>query len=224
VRRQGLAAAIGYALGLLPTAQLVARAVSRSDVDVTSKGTGNPGAANVAALLGKQPGAAVLVGDVAKAVVAGRLGRRIGGSTGLHIASTASLVGHCYPVTRRGRGGKGVATSIGQVLVSFPGYLPLDAAVAGAAYYHPRLRRDPGVAVAVSSGVWVAAALLWWRRRWPNPGGPPPDAAMASAAAVSSLVIALRFRQTAREAGALTDEPPTDQQPRVDALQEKEQQ
>ena len=90
--------------------------------------------------------------------------------------------------------------SIGQVLVSFPGYLPLDAAVAGAAYYHPRLRRDPGAAVAVSSGVWVAAAVLWWRRHWPNPGGPPPDAAMASAAAVSSLVIALRFRQTAREA------------------------
>ncbi len=194
--RTAVAAAVGYVSGLLPTAQLVARLAARG-VDVTESGTGNPGAANAAALLGKRAGAAVLVGDAGKAVLAGVVGGRLAGPTGVHVASTASLFGHCYPVTRPGQGGKGVAASIGQVLVSFPAYFPIDAAVAGVSYYTPGLRRDPRRATAVASMAWVACGLLWWRRRLPNLWGPPPSAGLAVAAAVSASVIAVRFEQTA---------------------------
>ena len=140
------------------------------------------------------------------AVVAGRVGGRIAGPAGVHVASTASLIAHCYPITRPGQGGKGVAASIGQVLVSFPAYFPIDAAVVGATYYAPGLRRDPRRATAVASVAWVACGLLWWRRRLPNLWGPPPSAGLAAAAAVSASVIALRFEQTVGR-GDVTEDP-----------------
>jgi len=203
--RTAVAAVVGYVLGLVPSAQLVARAAARG-VDVTREGTGNPGAANTTALLGAAAGGAVLVGDAGKAVVAGRVGGRIAGPAGVHVASTASLIAHCYPITRPGQGGKGVAASIGQVLVSFPAYFPIDAAVVGATYYAPGLRRDPRRATAVASVAWVACGLLWWRRRLPNLWGPPPSAGLAAAAAVSASVIALRFEQTVGR-GDVTEDP-----------------
>ncbi|MCQ3808260.1 MAG: glycerol-3-phosphate acyltransferase [Acidimicrobiaceae bacterium] len=73
-------------------------------------------------------GAAVSVADIAKGVAAARLGRALAGSAGTNLASTAAVGGHCFPLGRTG--GKGVATSIGQVIDTFPFYLPLDVAVA----------------------------------------------------------------------------------------------
>lgn len=197
-RRIGAVVA-GYACGLLPSAQLVARLVAEG-TDPTRDGSGNPGTANIAQLVGKQAAAIVLAADAGKGVVAGRLGHRLAGDVGLHAASTASLVGHCFPITRPGRGGKGVATSIGQVLVSFPSYFPIDAAVAGVTYYAAPFRRDARAATMTASVVWVVAGLAWWRRRWPNLWGPPPSGALAAASTISALTIAFRFEQAARQA------------------------
>ncbi|MCQ3808613.1 MAG: glycerol-3-phosphate acyltransferase [Acidimicrobiia bacterium] len=57
-----------------------------------------------------------------------RLSRALAGPAGTNLASTAAVGGHCIPLGLTG--GKGVATSIGQVIGTFPIYLPLDAAVA----------------------------------------------------------------------------------------------
>ncbi|MFP3913410.1 MAG: glycerol-3-phosphate 1-O-acyltransferase PlsY [Actinomycetota bacterium] len=92
-------------------------------VDITSVGSGNPGAANVMRTLGRGPGAMVLAGDMLKGVVAAAMGMVAGGDpAGLWAfgAGAASVLGHCYPVFHRFRGGKGVATAVGVMLLTIP--------------------------------------------------------------------------------------------------------
>jgi glycerol-3-phosphate acyltransferase PlsY len=109
---------------------------------------------------------------------------------GAHVGATAAVVGHCFPVWNGFRGGKGVSTSCGQCLATFPAYLPIDLAVAWAV---ARWRQRALPATAVASAAWVAAGVVWWRRGWPNAWGPEPTAALPVSAAVTSAVILSRF-------------------------------
>ena len=187
------AAAAGYAAGLLPSADLAARLASGGQVDLREQGSGNPGGANAAAILGPRWGYTVMAADIAKGAIAARVGRRIAGDTGQHVAAVAAVVGHCYPVTKQFRGGKGVGCSVGQCLATLPAYLPIDLAVATAVAAGP-WRQRAFTATAVSSAVWVTAATVWWRRGWPNAWGGRPTAGLPLAAAASSAVIFQRFR------------------------------
>ncbi len=106
---------VGYLLGMFPTAVLVARA---NDVDVTAAGSGNPGASNVARLLGWKWGALVLLGDFAKGAVAAGIGLAAGGRAGAYLVGAAAVLGHTFPLGRKG--GKGVAAAGGMLTVLFP--------------------------------------------------------------------------------------------------------
>ncbi len=178
----------GYLLGMIPSADIAARLAKRPDL--RTSGTGNPGALNAGHVLGKSWGAAVSVADIAKGVAAARLGRALAGPAGANLASTAAVGGHCFPVGRTG--GKGVATSIGQVIGTFPVYLPLDAAVALATSALP-LKRRTRTATTVASTTWVLTAAHWWWHGYRNPGGVTPTVSLPLAAAASSAIIALRF-------------------------------
>jgi len=195
VLRLAAAAAAGYVVGTTPSADLASRIATGGAVDLRRAGTGNPGAVNAAALLGRKWGYAVLAADTAKGAGACMVGRRLAGDTGAHVSGTAAVVGHCYPLWNGFKGGKGVAVSLGQCAATFPLYAPLDVAVAWAVGRW-RGRTLPGTAVA--SVAWVAAGVLWWRRGWPNPGGPRPGPALPVAAAVTSAVILRRFAGAAR--------------------------
>lgn len=120
----------GYLIGSVDFAVLVAR---RGGVDIYAEGSGNPGASNVARVLGKRAGALVMLLDLVKGVVAAALGELIGGSelTGF-LAGAAAVVGHCFPIFHRFRGGKGVATTIGLLLWTIP-WLGVSLAVLWAA-------------------------------------------------------------------------------------------
>lgn len=111
------AVVVGYFLGTFPTAALVARAHGR---DATREGSGNPGASNVYRLAGRGAGLLVFGGDFAKGVLATAGGFALGGRPLALACGSAAVVGHCYPVTRRFRGGKGVATGAGFALVVEP--------------------------------------------------------------------------------------------------------
>lgn len=182
---------VGYLLGTTPSADIAGRTAGSGDL--RQQGSGNPGAANVAAVLGTRAGVAVLVADIAKGAVAARLGLRLAGAAGAQVAATAAVAGHCYPVWTRFRGGKGVATSVGQVLATFPLYFPVDLAVAIVTVADRRWRRRAFAATSAASLTWVTCGLVWWRRRWPNLWGPPPTLAIPVGAAASSAVIASRF-------------------------------
>jgi glycerol-3-phosphate acyltransferase PlsY len=106
-----------YLLGTLPSAGLVAR---RGGFDVTTEGSGNPGASNIMRLMGWKAGVVVLLLDVGKGALAAGIGSAIDGHRGAYILGVAAVAGHVFPVTRRFKGGRGVATAAGVVAVVFP--------------------------------------------------------------------------------------------------------
>ncbi len=193
------AGAAGYLLGTFPTADLVAWRVTHGALDLRRTGSGNPGTANAANLLGPRVGATVLVGDIGKGAVASAAGAAIAGPIGAHIGGTAAVIGHCYPVWTRFRGGKGVAASVGQCLATFPAYFPIDVAVAVVTAAVPRWKRRAFSVIVVSSACWILGGIVWWRRGWPNAWGPRPSVALPIASAASSAVIMRRFLDARRD-------------------------
>ncbi len=109
---------LGYLIGSVDFAVLVARARGG---DVYEMGSGNPGAANVLRNLGWRAALPVMLGDMAKGAGAAALGLWLGGSDAAGwAAGFAAVVGHCFPVWHRFRGGKGVATTFGVALMMEP--------------------------------------------------------------------------------------------------------
>ncbi len=106
-----------YLLGTFPSAQLVGRMGGR---DVMTEGSGNPGASNVARLMGWKAGGFVLFADFAKGAIAAGVGYAVGGRPGAWALGVAAILGHVLPATRRFKGGKGVATTAGALVVLFP--------------------------------------------------------------------------------------------------------
>ena len=112
-----LLAPLAYLLGTFPSAAIVAR---RKGVDVTSEGSGNPGASNTFRLLGWKYGALVFGMDACNGVLAAAVGLAIDGHRGAYILGGAAVLGHVWPITRKFKGGRGVATAAGMMLVLFP--------------------------------------------------------------------------------------------------------
>lgn len=112
--------ALGYLCGSIPFGLLVARALR--GVDVRGVGSGNIGATNVVRAAGRPAGLLVLVLDALKGALPVLLARELVPED----VSTACLVGlcavlgHVFPVWLKLRGGKGVATAAGVLLVLAP--------------------------------------------------------------------------------------------------------
>ena len=105
----------GYLLGSIPFGLLLTRAAGLGDI--RNVGSGNIGATNVLRTGRKDIAIATLLLDAAKAAVALILARNYyGGDLGL-VAGAAALLGHCFPVWLKFKGGKGVATFFGTLLV-----------------------------------------------------------------------------------------------------------
>ncbi|KTE25569.1 glycerol-3-phosphate acyltransferase [Sphingopyxis sp. H071] len=128
---------MGYLLGSIPFGIILTRLFGAGDL--RQIGSGNIGATNVLRTGRKELAAATLILDGAKGAVAVFLARHFVpelGQDGAMIAGAAAMIGHCYPVWLKFRGGKGVATLLGLSLA---------------------LAWPIGVVFAV---VWLAAALL----------------------------------------------------------------
>jgi len=106
-----------YLVGTFPSAALVAR---RGGVDVTTEGSGNPGASNIMRLMGWRAGVLVLILDIGKGALAAGVGSAIDDHRGAFILGVAAVAGHVFPVMRRFKGGRGVATAAGVLAVVFP--------------------------------------------------------------------------------------------------------
>ncbi|HEX3046302.1 MAG TPA: glycerol-3-phosphate acyltransferase, partial [Bacillota bacterium] len=111
---------LSYLIGSITFGDIVARI---KKVDLRSQGSGSVGATNVFRVIGKGWGAAVLVGDALKGVVAVWLGSLIGKIHGFDpaiITGIMAIIGHSWPVFMKFKGGKGVATSLGVVVALVP--------------------------------------------------------------------------------------------------------
>lgn len=116
-----LAALLGYLLGAVSPATLIAR---RHGVDLRGVGSGNPGASNAGRALGRRTGIAVAVLDVLKGLVVAAGFGVVDHRAGL-VAGVAAVLGHVTSPFLRGRGGKGVATAMGAVLGVHPLWAPV---------------------------------------------------------------------------------------------------
>jgi len=106
-----IAIGVGYLAGSIPFGLLLARAFGQGDI--RNIGSGNIGATNVLRTGRKDIAALTLILDAAKAGLTGWLIQQWLGVPFGYIAATAALIGHCYPVWLKFKGGKGVATFFG---------------------------------------------------------------------------------------------------------------
>ncbi len=109
---------IGYLLGSIPSS-FIAGKIARN-IDIRQYGSGNAGATNVLRVLGPKAAVPVFLADVFKGVLAALIGRWMTGEAGAALAGFAAIVGHNWPIFLNFRGGKGIATSFGVLLVLFP--------------------------------------------------------------------------------------------------------
>jgi glycerol-3-phosphate acyltransferase PlsY len=155
-----IAGASGYLLGSLPFGYLVAR--SRG-VNIFEVGSRSPGATNVRRMLGRGPGNAVFILDVLKGAVAAgwpllwfrlamadlvhqhavdnRIAASVdaGGAYAMgYVGLAFALAGHSFSCFTRFRGGKGVATAAGGLLVLMPRVALVSAAIWIVVFYVTR--------------------------------------------------------------------------------------
>ena len=107
---------LGYGLGSIPFGLVLTRLAGLGDI--RNVGSGNIGATNVLRTGRKDVALATLLLDGAKAAIAVLIASALGLRG--EIAGAAALIGHCYPVWLRFKGGKGVATFLGALLVLAP--------------------------------------------------------------------------------------------------------
>lgn len=108
---------LAYLLGTFPSALLIAR--SRG-INIMESGSGNPGATNVSRLMGRKLGILVFILDGLKGSIAAVAGSLIAGYAGGFPLVCAAVLGHVFPVTRKFKGGKGVATAGGGMATLYP--------------------------------------------------------------------------------------------------------
>jgi glycerol-3-phosphate acyltransferase PlsY len=162
-----VAAIAGYFLGSVSFAVLVAK---RRGVDILKAGSGNPGATNVKRVCGRGPGNLVFALDVLKGAVASGwpllvllsaddtdwynavLYARLAGFAG-------AVLGHCFSIFLRFKGGKGVAVSVGGLCGALPECLVVSAVAWLSSYFITRYVSVASLLGGLSMP--VTAVLLW---------------------------------------------------------------
>ncbi len=150
---------LGYLIGSVNFAVLVAK---KRGVDILKEGSGNPGATNVKRVLGKGPGNLVFALDALKGFVGAGLPHlflRIDPSQTeikdlffvVCVASfVGTLLGHCFSCFLKFKGGKGVASTIGGLLLLLPVPILIGAAIWGLVFLLSRYVSLASIALGVS--------------------------------------------------------------------------
>jgi glycerol-3-phosphate acyltransferase PlsY len=149
-----------YLLGSVPSGYLFARA---RGIDIRAQGSGNIGATNVARSLGKKLGLIVLLVDLFKGalpVLAVRFFalHHSAGPYLIPVCGFAAIIGHCFPIWLRLRGGKGVATAFGVFLAVDPLIAGVLLVIFLAIYAAFRVASLGSLLAALSLPVWLIVA------------------------------------------------------------------
>ena len=127
---------LSYLAGSIPFGLIFSRFFD--NIDPRSVGSGNIGFTNILRVAGKKTAILTLICDALKGSLPVLYGYYMLNDPGIGLgAGFLSIVGHIFPVTLRFRGGKGVATSFGVILASFP------------------------LAGLVSISIWVITVIIW---------------------------------------------------------------
>ena len=113
-----IATIISYLLGSIPMGLLLTRVMGKGDL--RKVGSGNIGATNVMRVGGLRMAGLTWLLDMAKAILAVFIGKYIGGDAFGAWCGVAAIVGHCYPIWLRFKGGKGISSMFGVLLAISP--------------------------------------------------------------------------------------------------------
>ena len=171
---------LAYLIGSLPFAVIVSKAFGLADP--RSFGSGNPGATNVLRTGNKAAAVLTLLGDAAKGWLAMFVAAKVGAdSTATALAGLAAFIGHLFPIFLKFRGGKGVATYLGTLLV-LDWRLGLAACATWAMTAGvTRISSLSGLVAVALTNLWVVvlqdsamlslslalSVLIYWKH-WPN--------------------------------------------------------
>lgn len=103
-----------YLIGTVPSAYLLGK--YKYGIDIRRHGSGNIGTMNTRLVMGWKPAVVILLVDMTKGAAAAWLG--YWASIDPVYPVVAAVAGHIYPVWLRFRGGKGLATGLGGLLVA----------------------------------------------------------------------------------------------------------
>jgi len=106
---------LSYLIGCFSSAYFLGK-VSKN-IDIRNYGSGNAGATNALRILGKKMGILTFALDILKGVIAILIGKYIAGFNGSLLAGIFVVLGHDFPIFLGFKGGKGVATSFGVLLL-----------------------------------------------------------------------------------------------------------
>ena len=109
-----------YLIGSISFGRILSKLMS--GVDITKVGSGNTGATNVLRNSGPALGLVVLILDMAKSIIPVAILNQINYfdlNGGIQFFALLFVIGHCYPIYNKFKGGKGVATGIGPLVIIF---------------------------------------------------------------------------------------------------------
>lgn len=113
---------LGYLIGSISFALIIGKVFYKTDV--RKVGSGNLGGTNIGRSLGKKAGIMVILLDASKAAIAMFIAYLLidifNLDTNAYYAGIAVVIGHCYPIFAGFKGGKGVASAAGFILVINP--------------------------------------------------------------------------------------------------------
>ena len=115
-----LTVVIGYLVGNLSPSYIIGKI--SENIDIRDYGSGNAGTTNTIRVLGAKAGVIVFLCDVMKGALATLIGLWLtgGDQLGAVLSGGMAVIGHNWPVLLRFKGGKGIASSFGLILVMFP--------------------------------------------------------------------------------------------------------
>ena len=190
---------IGYIFGMFVSGFFLGKF---KHVDLREKGSANVGTTNTARVLGLKYGAITLLCDCLKPVLASLVvwlifGRAYAGHIRLLIlyASFGAVLGHDFPAFMKFKGGKGVATSVGLILLCFPQAFPICAVLFFSAVGITRYVSLGSILAAVGFG---AQAIVMGYLGWLSYPAGNVGEAVVIAEIISVLVIILHRSNIAR--------------------------
>lgn len=157
-----LGCVLSYLLGSIPFSYIVAKIVK--DVDIRVVGEGNVGGRNVWHIVGKKYGVIAGILDSIKGLSAYFIGLFLGLSPWwIWLCGISVVLGHCFPIFLKGRGGKGLATALG-FLTGIEPFLVLIAITLYSLIY--LIWRNFHLAASIAMGSIPILWLVLFKKSW----------------------------------------------------------
>ncbi|MBC7560329.1 MAG: glycerol-3-phosphate acyltransferase [Dermatophilaceae bacterium] len=150
------AATAGFLIGSINPASIIARFLHQD----LRQGSGNPGATNASRVLGLRWGIIVGLIDVLKGFLPTFLALWLFDRSTAYVVGLATVLGHVLSPFLRGRGGRGVATSLGALIAVFPWFALGTVVVFGVMLWATRWVAGSSIAAAALLGLYAGLGPL----------------------------------------------------------------